>query len=226
MGLIADMIRAGVSPELVEQAAERMADERARGALLVAPARSKAADRQARYRERKASQSVTNHNSVTLVTESDASVTPEAENREASRACSNTNLPSEDISYIPPLPPKPEKAQSRQRGHRLPKTWQPSADVLSFAKSLGFTEDLERRERAAFFDYWLAIPGSKGCKLDWDATYRNRLRDMAGRLKLKPAANVLPFGAAADPPRPQMTEAEKRAAALKFDAEYRAGKYG
>jgi 5-methylcytosine-specific restriction endonuclease McrA len=44
MGLIADMIRAGVSPELVEQAAERMADERARGALLAAERRASGPD--------------------------------------------------------------------------------------------------------------------------------------------------------------------------------------
>jgi hypothetical protein len=140
-------------------------------------------------------------------TDGDISVSV-GDSAEASRACSNTNLPSGDISYIPPLPPKPEKAQSRQRGHRLPKTWQPAGEVIAFAKSLGFTDDLERRERAAFFDYWLAIPGSKGCKLDWDATYRNRLRDMAGRLKLKPAANVLPFSGA-PPPSEQYSEAEK-----------------
>jgi hypothetical protein len=142
---------------------------------------------------------------------------------EASRACSNTNLPSEDISNIPPLPPKLEKRESRQRGHRLPKTWAPSADVLGFARSLGFTDDLERRERESFFDFWLAIPGAKGCKLDWDMTYRNRLRDMAGRMKLKPLANVLPFVAGADPPK--LSAEEQRRRAEDFDRRWKAGEF-
>lgn len=27
-----------------------------------------------------------------------------------------------------------------------------------------------------FRDYWTAVPGAKGCKLDWLATWRNRVR--------------------------------------------------
>jgi uncharacterized protein YdaU (DUF1376 family) len=40
------------------------------------------------------------------------------------------------------------------------------------------------------------------------------------------SAAVLPFTSGADPPRVVMTEAEKRAAAIKFDEDYRAGKFG
>ena len=29
-------------------------------------------------------------------------------------------------------------------------------------------------EAAKFLDYWCAVPGQKGCKLDWAATWRNR----------------------------------------------------
>lgn len=28
-----------------------------------------------------------------------------------------------------------------------------------------------------FRDYWIAVPGQRGCKLDWFATWRNRVRD-------------------------------------------------
>jgi hypothetical protein len=97
--------------------------------------------------------------------------------------------------------------------------------LIAFADGLGFSTDQERKSRAEFCDYWRGVPGSRGCKLDWPATYRNRLREVAGKLKLQPRGNVLPFASGTDPPRHVMTEAEKRAAALKFDEDYRAGKY-
>jgi uncharacterized protein YdaU (DUF1376 family) len=39
---------------------------------------------------------------------------------------------------------------------------------------------------AEFRDYWVGIPGAKGCKLDWFATWRNRVRD-----KRKPPHGVV-----------------------------------
>jgi len=55
--------------------------------------------------------------------------------------------------------------RSQARGTRLPTDWEPC-------------EHLDRRdELAKFRDYWLAVPGSKGCKLDWDATWRNWIRN-------------------------------------------------
>src|SRR5437660_1331440 len=32
-----------------------------------------------------------------------------------------------------------------------------------------------------FRDYWHGVPGTRGCKLDWEATWRNRCREVAGR---------------------------------------------
>jgi len=34
---------------------------------------------------------------------------------------------------------------------------------------------------AEFIDYWIAVPGTRGTKLDWEATWRNRLRETAQR---------------------------------------------
>lgn len=186
-------------------------------AATTGAAKSSAAIRQARYRERQ--KAVTSD-----VTRDVTNVTDEAE---ASRACSNTNLPSEDISYIPPLPPKGgdgRKAEPRNRGHRLPLDWQPDADLIEFARSLGFSTDQEREARAEFADYWRGVPGSRGCKIDWPATYRNRLREVAVKRKLKPAPNVLPFSTGS-PPKPQYTEAEMRERALDFDKRWKAGEF-
>ena len=45
-----------------------------------------------------------------------------------------------------------------------------------------------------FVDYWKGVPGQRGTKLDWDATFRNRLRELYGRKRngygtSKPAGN-------------------------------------
>jgi hypothetical protein len=71
------------------------------------------------------------------------------------------------------------------RGGRLPPDWQPSGDDQAFAASLG----LDHRDVAAEFrDYWHAVPGSRGCKLDWGATFRNSCRMQAKRRPSRPAA--------------------------------------
>lgn len=39
---------------------------------------------------------------------------------------------------------------------------------------------------AEFCDYWRAIPGARGRKTDWPATFRNRLRELQGRARARP----------------------------------------
>lgn len=178
------------------------------------------AERKERNRQRQAdfqARKRANANNTANVINAD-NVIPVSE-PDASRTCSNTNLPTEDISYIPPLPPK-----ARNRGHRLPEGWQPDAELIGFSIGLGFSADQERKTRAEFCDYWLGVPGSRGCKLDWPATYRNRLREVAGKLKLKPSANVLPFTAGADPPKLSAEEQLRRA--QDFDRRWKAGEFG
>ncbi|HEV7458885.1 MAG TPA: helix-turn-helix domain-containing protein [Roseococcus sp.] len=62
--------------------------------------------------------------------------------------------------------PAPEP--SPHRGHRLPEDWRPGPGAPP--------GDLE-----AFRDYWRAVPGAKGLKLDWDATWRTWQRREAQR---------------------------------------------
>jgi hypothetical protein len=42
---------------------------------------------------------------------------------------------------------------------------------------------------AEFVDYWIAVPGSRGLKLDWPATWRNRVRDVLKRGKPRENSN-------------------------------------
>lgn len=67
------------------------------------------------------------------------------------------------------------------RGTRLTAEWQPDAPCWNFASSLGF--DASQIESIAdhFRDYWVAVPGQRGLKLDWAATWRNWVRREAER---------------------------------------------
>lgn len=68
------------------------------------------------------------------------------------------------------------KRADARRGSRLPDDWKPGADLIEAMRAEGIPDDVSRRELPRFRDYWLAQPGAKGVKLDWDATWRNWLR--------------------------------------------------
>ena len=63
-----------------------------------------------------------------------------------------------------------------KRGTRITADWKPSADDEQFALGLGFDP---QSVAAEFIDYWTGIPGQKGIKLDWSATFKNRCRQKA-----------------------------------------------
>jgi hypothetical protein len=60
----------------------------------------------------------------------------------------------------------------------VPEGYMPQQETIDAIKAefpwLGST-DLEREHRS-FMDYWVAVAGQKGTKLDWDATWRNWMR--------------------------------------------------
>lgn len=72
------------------------------------------------------------------------------------------------------------KEKSR-RGSRLPEGWTPPLEVLDALKTEGFTDDELFSEMCRFRDYWIAVPGQRGCKLDWSATFRNWMRNARER---------------------------------------------
>ena len=67
-----------------------------------------------------------------------------------------------------------------RRGTRLPDGWQPSDAVREWARSEFPNVDVAT-VLPEFTDYWKSVPGHRGCKLDWDATFRNRVRYIAAR---------------------------------------------
>jgi len=63
-----------------------------------------------------------------------------------------------------------------KRGTRLSPEWIPSAEDIAFAEKLGMTAGQIQTTAEIFRDYWIALPGQKGVKLDWPATWRNWCR--------------------------------------------------
>jgi hypothetical protein len=72
--------------------------------------------------------------------------------------------PSLTSPSSPSLGQTPPKVKNSV-GTRLPPDWEPKEHQER-------TEELEK-----FRDYWIAQPGVKGRKLDWDATWRNWIRN-------------------------------------------------
>ena len=63
------------------------------------------------------------------------------------------------------------------RGTRLAADWRPGPDERRYALERGLDPDLLAEE---FRNYWCALPGARGRKLDWAATFRNRCLQRSG----------------------------------------------
>lgn len=79
--------------------------------------------------------------------------------------------------------PEPESYKKKEpngslqkKGSRLPSDWVLPKTLGEWAVENGLTRDEVRREADTFKDYWIGVPGQKGVKLDWAATWRNWIR--------------------------------------------------
>lgn len=71
---------------------------------------------------------------------------------------------------------------------RIPADWRPSDVGLAYAREAGLPDDLIREEMAGFVVYWTDRRDRDASKSPqgWELTWRNRVRDVAGRLPRKP----------------------------------------
>lgn len=60
--------------------------------------------------------------------------------------------------------------------YRLPEDWKPRESDIQVMQEHFPSIDL-KLETYAFRDYWASVPGSRGKKSDWDATWRNWIRN-------------------------------------------------
>lgn len=80
----------------------------------------------------------------------------------------------------PPLtPPSQGGRKASSRGQRLPDDWTLpdtwAAEAKRICRDMG-ADIAVSYEAERFRDYWLGVGGSKGCKRDWLATWRNWIR--------------------------------------------------
>lgn len=92
-----------------------------------------------------------------------------------------TNSPERKPS-IPEPEPEPCKEEAKasstnKRGSRLPNDWELPREWGQWALSQQWPEPVIREQAERFRDYWIAQPGQKGVKLDWQATWRNWMRN-------------------------------------------------
>jgi hypothetical protein len=83
-----------------------------------------------------------------------------------------------------------EAIQERpRRATRLPEDWRPSPSLMTWA-SKERPDVCVTVQSDAFRDYWMAKGGKDACKLDWNATFRNWIRNC--RSDPRPKAPVRP----------------------------------
>lgn len=93
-----------------------------------------------------------------------------------------TNDVANGVSTPAPTRPDPTTTSNEvvgvaaKRGTRLPSDWKPSTELAAWA--IAKRPDLNVADQVeAFRDYWKSTPGTKGVKLDWDATWRSWIRN-------------------------------------------------
>ena len=102
-----------------------------------------------------------------------------ADEREAKRRENNTKrvqVVNEATPNHEPLTTNHKPIKENKRGSRLAQDWVLSKSMGDWATQE--RPDLDVRQVAEQFkDYWVAQAGQKGVKLDWDATWRNWIRN-------------------------------------------------
>ena len=103
-----------------------------------------------------------------------------------------TQVVSKDNPNQEPITINQEPVKKMQRGTRLPADCLLPVDWSEFCKQER-PDLVPRQVFDEFRDYWIAQPGQKGVKTDWNATWRNWVRRQnqartAGRTEHKHAA--------------------------------------
>lgn len=76
----------------------------------------------------------------------------------------------------------PKEVSKRKMGTRLSKDFEPDATCWQLSEKLLLTTQDYQQALEEFTDYWTGVPGQRGRKLDWQATFRNQLRHVKGKL--------------------------------------------
>lgn len=166
--MIADLVRAGLAPELIARVSNALVAAASGGNRVdKSAARRREWDREYRRRKRENPPDIHPNppeSTRTLHIESSSlSSDSEVQERKEGKILCETRL-------------------SGGRGTRIPNEWFPSPEGMTFARqTLGHTKAQGELEK--FRDYWAAKSGAGGVKRDWDATWRNWVRNSADRVR-------------------------------------------
>src|SRR3990167_4434333 len=110
-----------------------------------------------------------------------------------SRASHVTEIPPKKISNPPISPETLRVSTPRKVGTRLPADWHPSENLWSWGKTkLSLADETLKFETGAFRDHFWGVSGARGTKLDWEATWKNWMRE-SKRRERKRMPTVVPF---------------------------------
>ena len=116
--------------------------------------------------------------------------------------------PLKENNPSPPLTPPP--ARPTERGTRLPSPWVLPDEWVAWCREQWPTmpDAFIVRQSSEFADYWHSLPGSKGRKVDWLATWRRWIREAVDRQRERGARGQAPPG--------RMTQADAGRIATEF----------
>jgi hypothetical protein len=96
----------------------------------------------------------------------------------------STGLPPENADVFLTVEDKKEGlsvGKERKKGSRLLSGTRVSDEQRTAAIECGCPPDRVDAVWTEFVDYWSDIPGQKGCKLTWNGTWRNRVKQIFGK---------------------------------------------
>lgn len=147
-----------------------------------ASVRTSGAERTRRWRESKASQSVTKRHETSPRDGEVGASQNVTERHKASQSDVSPVLHREKNIKSSSM----QRSERPSRGTRIPSDWEPSPADRDIARQEGLSETEIDREALRFRDYWTGRAGSGGVKLDWAATWRNWVRTTAEKLGKTP----------------------------------------
>ena len=79
------------------------------------------------------------------------------------------------VAAAPTAPATAEPKRDTARGSRLPDGWFPARTPGNERAESGHSQQWLERELTKFRNYWIALPGARGRKTDWNRTWQNWL---------------------------------------------------
>lgn len=96
---------------------------------------------------------------------------------------------------------------SRPKATRVPDNFTPSEEMKKWFVEGGYASLFNGpNEHEKFMDYWRSVPGIRGQKIDWPATWRNWMRTAAERSGRQPGNALVPTSGAPVQYKPSTTD--------------------